>query len=59
MAKELFVVPSIRRREVAGAQRSGVRHCEDALKALDFGNGLFRRPFRLDIQQRRGNRQPG
>src|SRR5260370_13661219 len=35
------MVPSIRSREVAGAQRSGVRHCEDALKALDFGNGLL------------------
>jgi hypothetical protein len=39
--REHFVVPSIRSREVAPAQRSGVRLCEDALKALDFGNSLF------------------
>jgi hypothetical protein len=39
--REHYVVPSIRSREVARAQRSGVRHCEDALKALDFGNGLL------------------
>jgi hypothetical protein len=32
---------SIRGREVARAQRSGVRLCEDALKALDFGNDLL------------------
>jgi hypothetical protein len=38
---EHFVVPSIRSREVARVQRSGVRHCEDALKALDVGNSLF------------------
>jgi hypothetical protein len=36
-----FVVPSIRSREVAPAQRSGVQHCEHMLKPLDFGNGLF------------------
>jgi hypothetical protein len=39
--REHFVVPLIGSREVARAQRSGVRHCEDALKALDFGNGLL------------------
>jgi hypothetical protein len=33
---EHFVVPSIRSREVAPAERSGVRLWEDALKALDF-----------------------
>jgi hypothetical protein len=32
---------SIRSREVARAQRPGVRHLEDALKALDFGNRLI------------------
>jgi hypothetical protein len=32
---------SIRGREVAPAQRSSVRRCEDALNALDFGNGLL------------------
>jgi hypothetical protein len=39
--REHFVVPSIRSREVARAQRSRVRHCEDAFKALDFGNCLL------------------
>jgi hypothetical protein len=38
---EHFIVPSIRSREVARTQRSGVGHCEDALKPLDYGNGLF------------------
>jgi hypothetical protein len=36
-----FVVSSIRSREVARAERSGVRLCEDALKLLDFGNSLL------------------
>jgi len=36
--REYFVVSSIRSREVARAQRSDVRHREDTLKALDFGN---------------------
>jgi hypothetical protein len=39
--REHFVVPAIRRREVACAQRSGVAHSEDALKALDLGNSLL------------------
>ena len=39
--REHFVVPPIRSREVIRAQRSFVRHCEDALKVLDFGNGLL------------------
>jgi hypothetical protein len=39
--REHFVVSSIRSREVAGAQRSSVPHREDALKALDFSNGLL------------------
>jgi hypothetical protein len=39
--REHFVVPSIRSREVARAQRSGVRHCEDTLKALDLGDSLL------------------
>src|ERR1019366_994434 len=33
---EHVVVPSIGSREVAWAQRSGIGHCEDALKVLDF-----------------------
>jgi hypothetical protein len=41
--REHFVVPSIRSREVAPARRSRVRLCEDALKAFDFGNSLFKR----------------
>jgi hypothetical protein len=32
---------SIRSCEVAPAEGSDVRRCEDALKALDFGNRLF------------------
>jgi hypothetical protein len=36
--REHFVVSPIHSRQVARAQRSRVRHCEDALKALDFGN---------------------
>jgi hypothetical protein len=39
--REHFVVSSIRSREVAPAGRSGVRHDEDALKALDFENSLL------------------
>jgi hypothetical protein len=34
---ERFIVPSIRRREIAPAHRSGVRHIEDSLRALDVG----------------------
>jgi hypothetical protein len=33
-----LVVPSIRSREIVRAQQSGIRHCEDALQPLDFGN---------------------
>jgi hypothetical protein len=32
---------SIRSREVALGQRSNVRHCQDALKALNFGDSLL------------------
>jgi len=39
--REHFVVSSIRSREVARAQRSGVRRCEYALQPFDVGNGLF------------------
>gem|GEM_PF-5137849 len=39
--REHFVVPSIRSRKIARAQRSNVRHRKDALKAFDFGNSLF------------------
>jgi hypothetical protein len=39
--REHFVVSSIRSREVARAQRSRVLCSKDALKALDFGNGLL------------------
>jgi hypothetical protein len=38
---EHLVVPAIRSRKIARAQPSGVRRCEDALKALDFGNCLL------------------
>jgi hypothetical protein len=39
--REHFVVSSICRHEVARAQWSFVRHREEALKALDFGNSLL------------------
>jgi hypothetical protein len=38
--RQHFVMSSIGSREVAPAERSGVQLCEDALKALDFGNSL-------------------
>jgi hypothetical protein len=37
--REHFVMPSIGSREVAWAERSGVRLREDTLKPLDFGDG--------------------
>jgi len=37
----LLIMPPVRSREVARAQRSGVRRCEDALQPFDFGNGLL------------------
>ena len=40
-ACEHFVVPPIRSREIAQARRSVVRHREDALQPLDFGDGLL------------------
>jgi hypothetical protein len=39
--REPFVVPPIRSREIAPAERSGVRHREDSLKPLDVGNSLL------------------
>jgi hypothetical protein len=55
-----FVVPAIRSREIARAQRSGVRHCEDALQSLDFGNGLLGVHSMSMIQQkRRGVKRSG
>lgn len=39
--REHFVMSSIRSREIARAQRPGVRHLEDALKVRDFGNRLI------------------
>ena len=39
--REHLVVPPIHSRKVAGAQRSGIRHCEGALQPLDFSNALF------------------
>ena len=38
---EHFVMSSVRSREVARSQRSGVRVRKDALKALDVGNSLL------------------
>jgi len=51
---EHFVVPPIRTREVARTQRSSVWHCEDALKTLDFGNGLFSVHPSQYLTERRG-----
>jgi hypothetical protein len=39
--REPVIVPSIGSREVALAQRSGVRHGEYALQPLDLSNGRF------------------
>jgi hypothetical protein len=39
--REHFVVPAVRSREVARAQRSVVPHREDALKAFDFSDSLL------------------
>ena len=56
--REHFVVPSIRDRDGACAQRSRVGHREHSLKAFDVGN-LFGSPFRPNIRHERGNRQGG
>src|SRR6202044_1734521 len=37
--REQVVVPAIRRRNVAGVQRPGIRDRVHALQPLDFGNG--------------------
>jgi hypothetical protein len=55
--RERFVVLSIGSRNIAEAQRSGVRHREDTLKRLDFGNALVGVHYRLNIQHEQGNRQ--
>jgi hypothetical protein len=52
--REHFVVSSIRSREVARTQRSSIRHREDALKALDFGNSLLRVHSSQYLTERRG-----
>jgi len=58
--REHFVVPSIGSRDVACTQRSGVGHCEDALKALDFGNGLLGvHPSQYLTQARQGSNGSG
>jgi len=45
----------IRSREVTCAQRSGVRHREDALQPLDFGKGLVGvHPSQYLTEPRRG-----
>src|ERR1700734_3067458 len=40
--REQVVVPAIRRRNVAGVQRPGIRDRVHALQPLDFGNGPLR-----------------
>lgn len=52
-------MPAIRSREMAQAQRTGVRHCEDSLKGARFRQWSARRPFRPNIQHERGGRQTG
>jgi len=52
--REHFVVPAIRSREIAQAQRSRVRHCEDALKVLDFDDSsvnVHAAQIRLHLRQ--------
>ena len=39
--REILIVASIRSREVARAQWSVIRRCEDPLQQLDFSDGLF------------------
>jgi|SRR5580700_8759756 hypothetical protein len=39
--RQQVVMPSIRGRDVARAQRPGIRHRVDALQPLDLGNGPF------------------
>ena len=39
--REQIVMPAIRSREIAEAQRSRIRHRKHAFQPLDFGNGLF------------------
>jgi len=38
---EFLVMRSVRGCEIAGAERSGVRHGEDTLELLDLGNGAI------------------
>jgi hypothetical protein len=53
--REHLVMPSIHSPEVTRAQRSGVRHGEDAFYQLDFGNGLFNvHPSQYLTEMRRG-----
>ena len=49
--REPVIVPSIGSREVALAQRSGVRQREDALQPLDFGNGLVNVHFSISTKR--------
>jgi hypothetical protein len=52
--REQVVVPSIRSREIAQAQRSGVRHCENSLKVFDFGDSsvnVHAAQIRLHLRQ--------
>jgi hypothetical protein len=53
----LLIMPPIRSREVACAQRSRVGHREDVLQAARFQQCSVQRPFRPNIQHERGNRQ--
>jgi hypothetical protein len=52
--REHLIMPSIGSREVAWAERSGIGHCEDALKVLDFDDSsvnVHAAQIRLHLRQ--------
>jgi hypothetical protein len=57
--RQILIMPPIRSREVARAQRSGVGHGEDALQPLDLGNGLFSVHPSQYLTERRGGQFGG
>ena len=54
--REIVVVPAIRSREIALAQGSSVRRCEDVLQPLDFGNPALSVHSPTSIANQRANR---
>ena len=58
--RQRIVMPSVRSRKVACAQRSRVGHREDALQPLDFSNAPFRvHPPQYLTERRRGQFEAG